>query len=162
LVTTQPYGEVPEKRVCEGGYAPFAHPFFGLIRSMAEQLLCSSVLVDPALAFDQVRDNGYFGVFAAVGVDRRPQGYQPKQWRADRPKSQGHSAKDENDGPDGNIENDRLYSMEFDERAAFLFFHQENDNGNQRDGISQGGPKFIVAGGIWGECHTGILHNTVL
>jgi len=37
-VTTQPYGEVPEKRVCEGGVTPFAHPFFGLIRSMAEQL----------------------------------------------------------------------------------------------------------------------------
>jgi len=38
IVSTQPYGEVPEKRVCEGGVAPFAHPFFGLIRSMAEQL----------------------------------------------------------------------------------------------------------------------------
>jgi len=38
MVTPQPYGEVPEKRVCEGGVAPFAHPFFGLIRSMAEQL----------------------------------------------------------------------------------------------------------------------------
>jgi len=40
IVTTQPNGEVPEKRVCErkAGCAPFAHPFFGLIRSMAEQL----------------------------------------------------------------------------------------------------------------------------
>jgi len=38
IVTTQPDGNTSEKRVCAGGSTPCAHPFFGPIRLLAEQL----------------------------------------------------------------------------------------------------------------------------
>jgi len=60
IVTTQPNEEAPEKRMYAGGTTPCVHPFFGHIRSMAEQL----PMIHCSLSVSHTKTQG-FSVFLA-------------------------------------------------------------------------------------------------
>ena len=87
---------------------------------------------------------------ALLRVIRRPQGNEPQQWSADCPEAKRDETDNKDEYPNCDVEDQRLDGMKTDKRPVLLVLHQQDDDGNDGNWVSQRRPKLIITGNIRG------------
>jgi hypothetical protein len=142
------YGETRRglqiKKPPEGGQN-YQHTKAGLI---TRPLLVFKTELRPTLLLDEVGHNRNFDILALVGFVGPVQENKPEQRHTNAAKAQGNGRENDTHDEEGNIRRERLNCMELDERSGLLLVHEQDDDGNESNGVTKRSPELVVAGDI--------------